>query len=303
MRAIRRIGDRMTASRPIGGAGKAVHAAARPSERVRDECGAALILALVFVVVAALSVGGLLTFAGGSLLDTAQLKAERGLEYGADSATEIALQAVRYRPAYYPTGPASCLGTPTVKVTEGTQYTFAVYCKGRLAPVATVRSPAPTASIAVVAGEVVVTTANLFSGSVTTRTFVGSVIRDTKGGIPTTPVVTIVSETNSVHTVVLSAAPSTVHQETTDTITLVSVYQRFITFFTCRTSCTKTKLLDMMAGRTSTPSMRTPNLVVLAEVGFRDKTALNGESCNTTATVTCGTAILVKQWVVKAAND
>ena len=281
-------------------AASALLGAARSKLGRRDDTGASLILALVFVVVAALSVGGLLTFSGGALLDTAQLKAQRGLEYGADSATEIALQAVRYRPAYYPTGPADCLGTPTVTVKEDTAtYVFAVYCKGSHAPT-TLRGAAGGASITVKGGVATVTTAALFAKS---RTFVGYAIEDTKGGIPTTPVATIISETNKPthHTVVLST--SAVTPETADTITLISVYQRFITFFTCRSSCTPTKLSDMMAGRTATPGDRTPNLMIVATVDFRDRTSLNGSACTTSSSATCGTADSVRQWVVKSAND
>ena len=281
-------------------AASALAAAARSKLDRRDDSGASLILALVFVVVAALSVGGLLTFSGGSLLDTAQLKAQRGLEYGADGATEIALQAVRYRPAYFPTGPADCLGTPTVTVKEDTAtFAFAVYCKGSHAPV-TLRGTVGGASITVRGGVATVTTTALFSKS---RTFVGYAIEDAKGGIPTTPVATIVSETNTAHTAVLSTPASTVTPETGDTITLISVYQRFITFFTCRTSCTPTKLDDMMAGRTATPANRTPHLMIVATVDFRDRTALNGSACTTSSSATCGTAVRVRQWVVKSAND
>ena len=278
----------------------ALAAAARSKLGRRDDTGASLILALVFVVVAALSVGGLLTFSGGSLLDTAQLKAQRGLEYGADSATEIALQAVRYRPAYFPTGPADCLGTPTVTVKEDTAtYAFAVYCKGSHAPV-TLRGAVNGASVTVTGGVATVTTQALFAGS---RTFVGYAIEDAKGGIPTTPVATIVSETDTAHTAALSTPASTVTPETADTITLISVYQRFLTLFTCRTSCTPAKLEDMMAGRTATPANRTPHLMIVATVDFRDRTSLNGSACTTSSSATCGTAVRVRQWVVKAAND
>ena len=279
----------------------ALRSSARSRNGRHDDSGAALILALVFVVVAALSVGGLVTFAGNSLLDTAQLKAQRDIQYGADSATQIALQAVRYRPDVFTTGPENCLGSPTVTVKEDTTtQNFAVYCKGTQAPVTTLAGPTGSATIAVVTGKAIVTTSALFAAS---RTFVGYAIADKKGGIPSAPVATIVSETNATHTVVLSTPAATVTPETADTITLVSVYQRFITFFTCKTSCTGTKLENMMTGHTQTPGTRTANLQVVATIDFRDKTSLNGDACNTTASSTCGTAILVKQWVVKQAND
>ena len=267
----------------------------------RDDSGASLILALVFVVVAALSVGGLVTFAGNSLLDTAQLKVERSLQYGANAATEIALQAVRYRPGDFGTGPENCLGSPTVKVKEETvTYAFAVYCKGTRAPVTTLKGPTHGATVTVANGTTTVTTSAFFAAS---RTFVGYAVADVDHAIPSTPVPTIVSETDTAHTAVLSAPGVGTRTTPTDTIVLVSVYQRFITFFTCKTSCTPTKLDSMMTGHTRTAGTRTGNLQLVATVDFRDKTSQNGGACTASASSTCGTAILIKQWVVKAAND
>lgn len=291
----------MTDCQPVKRALVPACIAARARKGDRDDTGAALILALVFVVVAALSVGGLVTFAGNSLLDTAQLKVQRGIQYGADGATQIAIQAVRYRPDFFATGPENCLGSPVVSVKEGTTtHSFAVYCKGTAAPVLTLKGPTTGAKITVSGGTASVSTAALFAAG---RTFVGYAIADQKGGIPATPVATIVSETNASHSAVISSAGATVTAEPKDTIVLVSVYQRFITFYTCKTSCTKTKLDNMMAGRTQTATTRTPNLEVVATVDFRDRTSLNGGACTTSASATCGTAVLVRQWVVKAAND
>jgi hypothetical protein len=65
----------------------------------RDEGGAILILALVFILLISFSVLGLLTFGGTGIKDSASLQGQRSLEYAADGATTAAIQAVRY--SYY----------------------------------------------------------------------------------------------------------------------------------------------------------------------------------------------------------
>jgi hypothetical protein len=73
-----------------------------------DEAGAALILALVFVLAVA-SVGVTLVSATGSdILNSSNLKAQRSLEYAADGATSLATQNVRYSGNNYST-PGDCL--------------------------------------------------------------------------------------------------------------------------------------------------------------------------------------------------
>ena len=76
----------------------------------RDEQGAVLILAMIFVLVTSLAVSALLSLGGGSLLDTAQFRTLRATDYAADGATDAAVQAVRYSSdAYNVGGPSSCL--------------------------------------------------------------------------------------------------------------------------------------------------------------------------------------------------
>ena len=65
---------------------------------VRDESGVTLVIALVFVILGALVVGGLTGLAGTNLKDTANLQGERSLEYAADGALDGAIQALRYQP-------------------------------------------------------------------------------------------------------------------------------------------------------------------------------------------------------------
>jgi hypothetical protein len=87
---------------------------------VRDEAGAVLILALVFLVAVSLVVTALVTWAGNDLKNVAHFKAGRTYEYSADGATEVAIQSARYSytaPTADPTNPPACPDTgPTVTI-------------------------------------------------------------------------------------------------------------------------------------------------------------------------------------------
>jgi hypothetical protein len=65
----------------------------------KDESGAVLLLALVFILIVTFSILGLITFGGTGIKDAASLEGQRSLEYAADGATTAAIQAVRY--SYY----------------------------------------------------------------------------------------------------------------------------------------------------------------------------------------------------------
>jgi hypothetical protein len=62
----------------------------------KDEDGAILLLALIFVLILSLSIYGLVTFGGIGIKNTVNLKGQQSLEYAADGATEASIQAVRY---------------------------------------------------------------------------------------------------------------------------------------------------------------------------------------------------------------
>ena len=66
-----------------------------PRQETR-ESGAALILALVFLVAISLTVVALVSMAGTAMLTTANLTSQSSLEYAADGATDAAVQWVRY---------------------------------------------------------------------------------------------------------------------------------------------------------------------------------------------------------------
>ncbi len=64
----------------------------------RSEEGAALIIALVFVVAIAWILVAIVSLTGTNLADTANLQNERAVEYTADATVDAAVQAVRYEP-------------------------------------------------------------------------------------------------------------------------------------------------------------------------------------------------------------
>jgi hypothetical protein len=64
----------------------------------RGEAGAVLVLALLFLVVVGGVVGSLATWAQNDLNNTAKFTAARSVQYAADSATEVAIQDIRYTP-------------------------------------------------------------------------------------------------------------------------------------------------------------------------------------------------------------
>jgi hypothetical protein len=98
--------------------------------------GAILILALVFILLIAFSVLGLLTFGGTGITDATSLQGQRDLQYSADGAITAAIQSVRYTSNYYdvvnqePTTDCLPNGVPSMTL-DGDQMT--VGCTGTLA--------------------------------------------------------------------------------------------------------------------------------------------------------------------------
>jgi hypothetical protein len=76
------------------------------SPRVRDESGAVLILALIFMTSVGLAVGALATFSSNDIRNIANFKEARGTLSAAEGATQAQITAMRY--AYSTT----CPGTP-----------------------------------------------------------------------------------------------------------------------------------------------------------------------------------------------
>jgi hypothetical protein len=63
------------------------------------ESGAVLVLALIFVIIMAVSLIAVVNLAGDALISTAKFTGQRSLQYAADAATDAAVEAVRY--SYY----------------------------------------------------------------------------------------------------------------------------------------------------------------------------------------------------------
>ncbi len=250
----------------------------------RDERGAALILALVFLIVAALTLTALVTFAGTGLLDTAGFTSQRSLQYGANSAVEIAIQRVRYESTSSPTL-ENCLGaTPTSSV-QLTEYqvtaTYRVYCKGTSVPVPTYSSSAK------VSGTTVKTT-RLFT--TTHASFVGYGF----SVVGTSTLTSIVAETTSQHTVQLKASVGSVAPG--KSVELLPPYQRLVAFYACRSTTCRVVA-------THTVTVMTPkSVLVKAVVGFGDIAATGKDTCSTSSTSTCGESMVVTQWTVTSAD-
>ena len=270
--------------------GRAFEAALSQRRAEADDTGASLILALIFLIVAALTLTALVSFAGTGLLDTAGFTSQRGLQYGADGAVEIAIQHVRYQAAAYTTL-ANCLGsaattTSAVQLSEF-QVTaqYRVYCDGVTYP------DVPTFSKTATVTGTTVTTSRLFT--VTHTSWVGyglSVV-----GTSTSTISTVVSETTAAHTVQVTPA---VQMGPSSTIELLAPYQRLVTFYACRVAtCT---VLTTHTVRTMTPTPK--KLLVKAVVGFGDLASTGTDECNTSTTTSCGESYVVTGWTVSSAN-
>ena len=72
--------------------------AIQAESHVRDEAGATLILALLFMVVIGLIVGGLATWTSNSLTDTVAFAQVRSTQFALSSASQVAIQSIRYSP-------------------------------------------------------------------------------------------------------------------------------------------------------------------------------------------------------------
>jgi hypothetical protein len=91
------------------------------SDTGRDEAGAVLILALLFLVAVGGIVGSLATWATNDLNNTAKFTSARTLQYAVSGATEVAIQNIRYTPLLAtttaPAAPGSCWsGTSSLQI-------------------------------------------------------------------------------------------------------------------------------------------------------------------------------------------
>ena len=78
-----------------------------PRTSTRDDSGAVLVLALIFMIVIALVLVAVVSFAGDGLASTTNLVEQQSLEYRSSGAMQIAIQTVRYTDTTFPTYPSA----------------------------------------------------------------------------------------------------------------------------------------------------------------------------------------------------
>ena len=293
------MGERRTPGGPFGMV-RALKAAFAQKRSQADDTGAALILALVFLIVAALTLTALVTFAGTGLLDGAGFTSQRGLQYGASGAVEVAIQRVRYTPytsRYYQTL-QNCLGTTSTTSIQLTEFQvrarYEVYCQGAMVSLAPTFSP-PTATVGPT-GKMVKTTVLFTTDNTSFEGYGFSVVG-------TSTVTTIVTETPSAHTVRLKTSV----QSGTKTVELLPPYQRLVTFYACRVATPSGPPVAHPCRLTPTTvtKMTPTSVLVKAVVGFGDLVSTGTDQCkknSTPPTPACGTSYVVTQWTVSSAN-
>jgi hypothetical protein len=100
----------------------------------RDEAGAVLVMALLFLFAVGAVVGSLATWASNDLHNTAQFKVSRTLQYAVSGATETAIQDIRYTPlfstqlAVSAASPSYCWGSTSPSQVTINNLAVAVWC-------------------------------------------------------------------------------------------------------------------------------------------------------------------------------
>ena len=235
----------------------------------RDETGAVLVLALVFLTVAGLIIGSLVTWSSNDILNTGNLQGSRSLSYSADGATDVAIQSARY------TSPDSLTSPLTAGQTGITQLTDA---NGLNAPIAsgdqvTIGSGATAQTVTATAAAAINATTVSVAFNSTYAQPVNTVIYDDACN-GTSPSVTIGGNAMSVWCSLVW--------------TPVSASTRVETFSTCPA--------------TESGSACTANPYVQAVVTFDDYPSPIGPAYPagvTGCTAYCGAGITVNSWVVK----
>jgi hypothetical protein len=106
--------------------GCAAPATPRAACRRSDEAGSSLILALIFLVVISLVVGALASWTANNLSNTVKFQADRSAQYALSSASQVAIQNIRYTPLLAPnqtlnaSPPSYCWGQAQPTQTAGT---------------------------------------------------------------------------------------------------------------------------------------------------------------------------------------
>ena len=110
--------------------------------RGRDDAGAVLVLALVFLVAVSLIVGALASWSSNDLNNTSQFKLARSLQNAVSNVTNVAIQSIRYTPLLSTTlnasPPAPCWGTSSSALaSSGDNPAVAVWCSTDWTPTST----------------------------------------------------------------------------------------------------------------------------------------------------------------------
>ncbi len=117
-----------------------------PSRMSRDESGAVLILALIFLLVIGLIVGGLASWTSNSLKNSVNFQQARSAQYALSSATQVAISNIRYTPllnsnqTLNASPPSYCWGTSapselTIESGQGSQSNqVALWCSTAWVP-------------------------------------------------------------------------------------------------------------------------------------------------------------------------
>src|ERR1700677_4975305 len=113
-----------------------------PRHEQHDDAGAIIVLALIYILIVSLTVGALITWIMNDLTNTSHFQNSSSLRYAATSATDAAIQSIRYSPipSTTPTQgvatPVSYCWTPFTVVNGSTDvseltidgYTIGVWC-------------------------------------------------------------------------------------------------------------------------------------------------------------------------------
>ena len=121
---------------PRNAAGQNPQSLTTAARRDRDESGAVLILALIFMVCIGLIVGALASWTSNDLTNALNFQKDRDAQYALSSTTQVAIQNIRYTPLFSSTlnanPPSYCWGTgPNSELTSTSNAdtnTVAVWC-------------------------------------------------------------------------------------------------------------------------------------------------------------------------------
>jgi hypothetical protein len=125
----RRVAERHI-SRNSSGTGRSAKGE-RAGRAPRDDAGAVLVLALLFLFVVGGVVGSLATWASNDLHNTVAFKTSRTLQYAVSSATETAIQNIRYTPLFSTQSaatPSYCWGSSSPSQVSIDNLAVAVWC-------------------------------------------------------------------------------------------------------------------------------------------------------------------------------